>query len=182
MHTILSPKHIFTYNAYFFGTDHSCLFRWNVFVICATIVLKLAVTAFSDLYFRTLWSNWLYFLGHLNKNSVFWPKKSAVAASFNAVTGTNDRNVSAKHWTRKKKLIQLDDAPFRADAASNSSSISFAKKSNACPRPRSKACRAWPRLRWKTWVTCSRASRVSAKSGRKTFTKNCKSLLRNRVW
>ena len=37
-------------------------FFWDVLVICLILVLKSAITAFTSLYFRTLWSNWLNFL------------------------------------------------------------------------------------------------------------------------
>jgi len=36
-------------------------FRWDISVICPIIALKLAVTVFTSLYFRTSWPNWLIF-------------------------------------------------------------------------------------------------------------------------
>jgi len=34
-------------------------FRWDISVICLTVVLKLAVTVTIRLYFQTFWPNWL---------------------------------------------------------------------------------------------------------------------------
>jgi len=36
-------------------------FRGDISLVCSIIVLKLAVTVFTSLYFRTLWPNWLNF-------------------------------------------------------------------------------------------------------------------------
>jgi len=53
--------------ALFFLLRHFCDFlmwqfgHWNVSVICPTVVLKLAITAFFSLYFQTFWPKWLNF-------------------------------------------------------------------------------------------------------------------------
>ena len=49
------------------------LFRWNILVICSILILDLAVTPFTRLYFRTIWQNWLNFFGYFKKNLRLWP-------------------------------------------------------------------------------------------------------------
>ena len=60
-------------------------FRWNILVICLTVVLKLAITVFSSLYFQTFWPKWLNFFQSFQKPSVYdWKmtEKTQIASSF----------------------------------------------------------------------------------------------------
>jgi len=50
-------------------------FHWDISVIWPIIVLKHAVTAFTNLYFRTLWPKWLKFFSVISKKIGLWPKK-----------------------------------------------------------------------------------------------------------
>jgi len=43
------------------------VFRWDISVICLTVVLKLAVTVFISPYFQTFWPNWLNFFRSFKK-------------------------------------------------------------------------------------------------------------------
>jgi len=45
-------------------------FRWEISVICPIILLKLAVTVFTSLYFWALWPNWLNIFRSFQRNSV----------------------------------------------------------------------------------------------------------------
>jgi len=38
-----------------------CFFRWNISVICLTVVLKLTLSVFFSLCFQTFWAKWLHF-------------------------------------------------------------------------------------------------------------------------
>jgi len=48
-------------------------FRWDISVICPVIVLKLAVTVFTDVPFRTLWPNRL--IRSFQRTFSLWPNK-----------------------------------------------------------------------------------------------------------
>ena len=49
-------------------------FRRDVSVICLIILLKLAVTVFTSLYFRMLWPNWKFFFDHFKRKFGLWRK------------------------------------------------------------------------------------------------------------
>ena len=50
-----------------------CFFRWGISVICPVTVLKLAVTIFTKLYFRTLWYNRAHcWIGHWYNKAHCW--------------------------------------------------------------------------------------------------------------
>ena len=52
----IGQEHMFN-----FDITSSLFFLWDVLVICLMFVLKLVITAFTSLYFWTLWANWLSF-------------------------------------------------------------------------------------------------------------------------
>jgi len=53
----------------FFRWDVSVIFCWDISVNCLTVVLKLAVTVFISVYFKTFWPKWLNFFGHFTNIS-----------------------------------------------------------------------------------------------------------------
>ena len=45
-----------------------CFFiRWNISVICLTVVIKLAIKVFFSLYFQTFWPKWISFFSVISK-------------------------------------------------------------------------------------------------------------------
>jgi len=48
---------------------------WDISVICLTVVLKLAVAAFTSLCFQAFWPKWLNFFRSFQKHFGLWPKK-----------------------------------------------------------------------------------------------------------
>ena len=63
--------------------EASFFFCWEIPVICAILLLILAVTAFISPPFRTLWIHWFIFFGHFKKISISkismtekWPKEN----------------------------------------------------------------------------------------------------------
>jgi len=65
---------------YFFNNFRApwehCFFRWNISVVCLTVVLKLAIKVFFSLYFETFWPKWLCFFRPFQKRFGLWPKKN----------------------------------------------------------------------------------------------------------
>ena len=53
-------------------------FRWNISVICLTVVLKLAIAVFISLYFQTFWPNWLNFVRPFQNIFGLWRKNTQV--------------------------------------------------------------------------------------------------------
>jgi len=49
--------------------------HWNISVICFTVVLKLAITVYFSLHFRTFWPKWLNFFRSFQNRFGLWPKK-----------------------------------------------------------------------------------------------------------
>jgi len=49
--------------------------HWNISVICLTVVSKVAVAVFINLYFQIFWPKWLYFFRSFQKCFGLWPKK-----------------------------------------------------------------------------------------------------------
>jgi len=103
-----------------------CVFRWDISVICLVIVLKLAVTMLTSLYFRTLWSNWLNFFRSFQKNFGLWPKKKTqvefvqksllnLSRQTSAVSGLQILTVLRPCWPwyRNNCLLAAGDLPLR---------------------------------------------------------------------
>ena len=55
-------------------------FRWNISVICLTIVLKLTVTVFFNLYIQTLWPKWLNMFRSFQRRFGVWPQTTELNA------------------------------------------------------------------------------------------------------
>jgi len=70
-----------TLRSCFFRWDISVIFlsrhfgHWDISVICLTVVFKLAVAVFINLFFQIFWPKWFNFFGHFKKISVYDRKK-----------------------------------------------------------------------------------------------------------
>jgi len=56
-----------------------CFFCWDILVICLTVLLKLTITLFFSLYFKTFWLKWLNFFDHFKKVAVYARKRLSFA-------------------------------------------------------------------------------------------------------
>jgi len=85
-------------------------FRWDISVICLTVVLKLAVTVFTSLYFQTFWPKLLNFFQPFRKHFGLWPKKTGcLSVALVEMTFLPSR-VRISHEKPQQNYLPLDES------------------------------------------------------------------------